>query len=251
MQPQPCFVEIRTRKLEDSAAFFGKIFDWNLTEVPGIGMPNRIIATGKNPSAGLFVMDPMIPTGVAVYFSVDDCKAVGHKAASMGAELLADSREAPGGMFSCILDIWGNEVGFWQSTSEDEPPSSQVSGDNAFCWLEFTSRDIEAAEAFYKELLGWEFTHDHSMPDYAHIGLEMSEAHAISGIGLAGGQAAEHARGVLAYIETKNLEQTTEAIKEAGGQVVFGPQSIGGSGRFIAFTDLDGNRLAAYQSAPR
>jgi predicted enzyme related to lactoylglutathione lyase len=99
-------VELMSNDVGKAKTFYGKLFDWQLEDVPvgertGGGMM-------KNPIPGA-------PSAWTAYVLVDDIKAATAKAKQLGATVMKDSVEVMGaGTFSIISDPTGAMLGLWQ-----------------------------------------------------------------------------------------------------------------------------------------
>jgi predicted enzyme related to lactoylglutathione lyase len=102
-------------------------------------------------------------------------------------------------------------------------------------YLEFLSKDIRRAKAFYTESFGWKFT-DYG-PDYTAF-----EGDYVDG----GFTTGEPVKGsVLVILYSDNIEATQQKIVAAGGSIVKDIFSFPGGRRFH-FTDPDGYELAVW-----
>lgn len=104
-------------------------------------------------------------------------------------------------------------------------------------YIEFTVSDMAAAQRFYREAFGWEFT-DYG-PDYAGIK---------SGAGEMGGMRSDvpaRAGGPLVILYSGDLVASLAAVKAAGGMISTEPFEFPGGRRFH-FTDPSGNELAVW-----
>src|SRR3970282_1150615 len=103
-------VELNTTDSEKAKAFYGKLFEWKLQDMP---MGNGVTYTTIDPSGGtggglMQNLMPGAPSTWLAYVSVDDVKASTAKARSLGAEVKRDVTEVPGmGWFSIIVDPTG------------------------------------------------------------------------------------------------------------------------------------------------
>ena len=102
-------------------------------------------------------------------------------------------------------------------------------------YVEFLSRDLQAAKRFYTNAFGWEFT-DYG-PDYT----------AFTGDYVDGGfTTGEPSKGsVLVILYSDNLEMTKEKVEGAGGTISQDIFNFPGGRRFH-FTDPDGYELAVW-----
>ncbi len=104
-------------------------------------------------------------------------------------------------------------------------------------YIEFLSRDLAKAKAFYQACFNWKFT-DYG-PDYTAF-----SGHYVDG-GFATG---EPVRGtVLVILYSDKLEETKDKVIAAGGKIVKDIFSFPGGRRF-QFLDPDGYELAVWSA---
>jgi predicted enzyme related to lactoylglutathione lyase len=110
-------IELMSTDVGKAKSFYGKLFDWQLEDMPISEMTYTIIKVGEGTGGGL-MKNPMpgAPSSWVPYVLVDDVKAATAKAKSLGATLMKDVSEVPGmGWFSIITDPTGAMLGFWES----------------------------------------------------------------------------------------------------------------------------------------
>ncbi|MHA6684000.1 VOC family protein [Mesorhizobium sp. A556] len=112
----------------------------------------------------------------------------------------------------------------------------------SFFWYELMTTDIDAAEAFYTDVVGWTaqpFETSAGMPRYTIMN---AGDRGIGGLMTL----PEDARQMgmppawLGYIHTNDADASTEAVKKAGGKVHRAPDDIPGVGRFSVVADPQG-----------
>ncbi|MEH1127989.1 VOC family protein [Micromonospora sp. CPCC 206061] len=108
-------------------------------------------------------------------------------------------------------------------------------------YIELTVTDLDEAKRFYAEAFGWEFN-DYG-PGYAGIRGAEDE---VGGLRL--DKEARPGGGPLVLLYSTDLDQSVEAVRKAGGEVVNGPYAFPGGRRFH-FTDPSGNELGAWAEA--
>jgi len=104
--------EIGCKDLEKTKEFYGKLFDWNLSQqgpaamIAGEtgGIPGHITALGHEPHQFTHF-----------YVLVDDVGAHLKKAESLGGKTIVPPIELPNGTFAWMQDPEGNTVGLWKS----------------------------------------------------------------------------------------------------------------------------------------
>ncbi|HEY2842082.1 MAG TPA: VOC family protein [Bryobacteraceae bacterium] len=112
-------VELNTTDLSKAKAFYGKLFDWTLEDIPMGDLDYTIIKVGKGTGGGM--MKQMIPGAGSAwlpYVEVVDIKAATTKARDLGAKVMKDVSEVMGmGFLSIIVDPAGAMLGLWQPKS--------------------------------------------------------------------------------------------------------------------------------------
>jgi hypothetical protein len=111
------YVELNTTDLSPSKAFYSKLFDWKLEDVPGMDMDYTFIKNGDSPIGGMMKHPmPGAPSMWLPYVGVDDIKAATAKAKSLGAKVIVDVREVMGhGHMSVLSDPTGATIALWQA----------------------------------------------------------------------------------------------------------------------------------------
>jgi predicted enzyme related to lactoylglutathione lyase len=106
-----------------------------------------------------------------------------------------------------------------------------------FVWYELMTPDVEAAKAFYADVVGWG-TQDASMPGMAYT-LFVTRAASVGGL-LA---LSEDAREIgarpswIGYVGVNEVDATADRAKHLGGAVHVPPTDIPNIGRFSVVTD--------------
>jgi predicted enzyme related to lactoylglutathione lyase len=109
-------VELNTTDLNKAKAFYGKLFDWTLEDMPMPGMTYTMIKVGKGTGGGMMKHPvPGAPSAWLAYVEVDDINAATQKAKSLGANVMKDVTEVMGaGWLSIIIDPTGAALGLWK-----------------------------------------------------------------------------------------------------------------------------------------
>jgi predicted enzyme related to lactoylglutathione lyase len=111
-------VELNTTDLAKAKAFYGKLFDWKLEDMPmSDGMTYTLIRVGEGTGGGMMAHPvPGMPSAWLPYVGVDDVKASTETARSLGAQVLKDITEVPGmGLFSILADPTGAVIALWET----------------------------------------------------------------------------------------------------------------------------------------
>ena len=107
-------VELMTTDVGKAKEFYGKLFAWNLEDVPG--MDYTIINVGEGTGGGLMKIPmPGMSSSWMAYVLVDDLAASTEKAKTLGASIVKEITEVPGmGSFSVMIDPTGAALAMWQ-----------------------------------------------------------------------------------------------------------------------------------------
>ena len=114
------------------------------------------------------------------------------------------------------------------------------------CWYELTTGDLEAAQTFYADLLGW---------SWANAGMEGFDYRLASmgGVMVAGasmGAQPGTPPNWLTYFAVTDCDATAKAVTGAGGAVHMPPADIPGTGRFAILADAQGASFGILQPLP-
>lgn len=110
-------VELSTTDAAKAKDFYGKLFDWKMSDVPmGPDVTYTLIDVGQGTGGGLMQqMNPGAPSAWLAYVQVDDVDAATAKARSLGARVVMDVTEVPDtGWLSIFVDPTGAMLGLWK-----------------------------------------------------------------------------------------------------------------------------------------
>ena len=121
----------------------------------------------------------------------------------------------------------------------------RMPANGAFCWNELATTDLDAAQNFYKALLGWEIK-EGSAPGggmrYSEIvvgGQHVGGMYA-SGEAYGGEGAPQMPPHWMSYVAVDDVDASAAKTKELGGKVCVEPMDIPGVGRFCVINDPAG-----------
>ncbi|BAV99760.1 VOC family protein [Lysobacter enzymogenes] len=160
----PCWFELATDDQPTIEAFYPVLFGWTLERTP---MPDGSLYTifqldGRD-VAGTYSLVPG-PGGAGadgigaphwgVYFRTDDCDKAAARAVALGGRMIASPFEL---MEHVRMAVCADPEGVVFSLAQQRAhPGADVLGvDNAVCWAELATRDIDRAERYYQQLFGW------------------------------------------------------------------------------------------------
>ena len=110
-------VELNTNNVEKAKKFYGQLFNWEMEDVEmGPSGLYTMIKPGKGTGGGI-LKHPMQgePSIWIAYVEVTDIEAATKQAKSLGAKIVREVTEVPGGgWFSIIIDPTGATLGLWK-----------------------------------------------------------------------------------------------------------------------------------------
>ena len=124
-----------------------------------------------------------------------------------------------------------------------------VTPSGSFCWNELATTDLDAAQNFYKALLGWEIKESKAM---ACEGSEQPvvynevvvEGESIGGIYKMGPESDGAPSHWMAYVAVEDVDERARQVWELGGKVCVPPTDIPNVGRFCVVNDPTGATLS-------
>jgi uncharacterized protein len=109
-------VELATTDVAKAKAFYSKLFDWTLEDMPMGEETYTLIKVGSGTGGGM-LKNPMpnAPSAWLAYVAVDDIEASTKKAKSLGATIIKDVTEVPSaGWMSILIDPTGAVIALWK-----------------------------------------------------------------------------------------------------------------------------------------
>jgi uncharacterized protein len=111
-------VELHTGDLAKAKAFYSRLFDWKLDDMPmpGEGGTYTMIGVGDGTGGGMMKSEPGEPPHWLAYVGVDDVASTTRKAKDLGAKVVVDKIEVGDfGYMSVLVDPTGATFALWQS----------------------------------------------------------------------------------------------------------------------------------------
>jgi len=109
-----CHVEIPSANFEKAKKFYGELFNWKFTEMPG--MDYLLFNPPEGVGGGFSKMSELAKKpGVLVHIEVADIEATIKKAEKIGGRCLKGKTQITPeyGYFAIMNDLEGNQIGLW------------------------------------------------------------------------------------------------------------------------------------------
>jgi predicted enzyme related to lactoylglutathione lyase len=223
--------------------FYGELFGWRLTTVPG-GVNYTIVDTqgGGGVNGGLGKSGTGEPWAT-FYVEVNDLQAALDKAESLGAKTVLPVTEIPGMVsFAMFDDPDGLLVGLVKGEEPQEGvPQGPSAGDGVpVDWFEVLGSDAARTQAFYSELFGWKLN-DSGSPGYGLVDTDAGGRGIQGGLGAGGDN-----RWATVYANVPDVERTLAQAERLGATRVYGPDAVDDHMQTGAFRDPAGNVFGVY-----
>lgn len=109
------YAELHTQDTAAAKSFYGRLFDWKMSDAPMPGGSYTEIQPGEGFPGGLLEAQEAGGSRWLPYVKVSDCAASTEKAKALGARALKENKEVPGvGRYSVLADPTGAVFGLWQ-----------------------------------------------------------------------------------------------------------------------------------------
>lgn len=112
------------------------------------------------------------------------------------------------------------------------------------CWVDYGAADLDAAQRFYADVLGWTYTGGE--PEYGGYLSSLVRDRVAAGLGPRMEPAAPPAW--TTYFATDDADATAAAVGGAGGTVVVPPMQVGPLGRMTVALDPQGQTFGFWES---
>lgn len=225
-----CWVDLGTTDLEGARSFYGELFGWELVEVDtpdGVYIVARV--QGKD-VAGMHAHGEGDAHNWDSYISVDDLDAALARVPELGGEVTSGPHDIPGSArMAVITDPSGARVCLWQAAGY--AGAGLVNETATWTWNDLSTRAPEAAEAFYRNLLGWSFRE--VAPGYWSI--SMGDL-LIGGMRTMEADEAGFPASWMPYFVVEDAEKAAARVQELGGRIVVPPREVP-AGRFLVVAD--------------
>ena len=148
-----CWVDLGTDDAPAAKRFYGGLFGWEFDDLPtGEQGTYSICRLDGKAVAGLY--DRAERPGWGSYIKVEDVDRAAGRARGLGAEVLVEPFDTPGGgRVATVRDPAGAAVSL--SQPGEGFGAEVVNQDGAWTWNELVAPDLGEATSFYGELLGW------------------------------------------------------------------------------------------------
>lgn len=247
---EPAWTDLTTTDVDAATTFYSTIFGWVAEPVPmpDAGGYTMLTLNGRH-VAGLSPKMPEDPgpSRWTIYVNVDDADKAAELAQSAGGTVLVPVMDVfTSGRMAILADSTGAAIAVWQpqehrgAAVQDEP--------GALTWTELTTSDTAAAQAFYRDVFGWDAeTSDGGGMAYTEF--KLADKSIAGMMAKPEGMPAEIPSYWMPYFQTTDPDKLAGEIAALGGTVMVPPADIPTGGRFAIATDPQGAVFGLYRPA--
>jgi uncharacterized protein len=233
-----CWVDLGTNDAAGAKAFYGGLLGWEFDDLPTgeQGTYSTCRLRGRA-VAGLY--DRAETPGWGSYISVDDVDGATGRARALGAEVLVEPFDAPGGgRVATVRDPAGAQVSL--SRPGERFRAELVNQEGAWTWNELVSGDLTAGRDFYVELFGWSAQ---DVPgEFPRAAFTLGELLVGGGHAPAPGEDPAPRWSIAFWVA--DADEAAARAEELGGTVLLPPMDIP-IGRFTVLADPQGASFTA------
>lgn len=224
-----------------AAEFYSALLGWQCPEGdPQMGGYRNCELAGKT-VAGISPQmdtDPS-PPHWTVYFNVDNADETAALVSEHGGQVLfAPMDVGPMGRMAIFMDPTGAAFGIWQPGLHKGAGARDQIG--AACWHELLTTDVDAAKHFYGAVFGWQLETSANADaggEYTQVGVGDKQVAGI--MAKPSMMPAEVPSHWAVYFAVDDADAAVAKIRELGGQVMVGPETIE-PGTFAVAADTTG-----------
>jgi len=225
--------------------FYGKLFGWG-TEVFGPGeIDYQMISVDEKTHGGFSkAMEGAPPPHWLGHVQVENLDESVERATSAGGKLLAGPFDMEDvGRMAIVADPQGAFLGLYQRLSEGTGP------EGVFVWDELGTTDVDGAQRFYEDVLGWTTTDMGS--DFGAY--RIFDRVGGTGRGIAGlmqNQDESIPAMWTPYVGVEDTDRCVAKAKELGANVIVEPMDVPTVGRFAILADPQGAVFGVIKGEP-
>ncbi len=235
----PCWVDVATPDVEAAAAFYGRLFGWEVPELPNsaeMGGYRRAKLDGRDVAGVYPLMEEGQHPAWATYFSVTDSAATAAAVRENGGAVIVEPMDIGMGHMAVFSDPAGGVFGTWQPVTF--AGAELVGEPGSVLWNELNTRDVEGAKQFYGAVFGWTFV-DQRNEDVSYTEIMLGEEMAGGIFDITGVLPDEVPQNWMVYFGVDDVEAAAQTTADANGQVPQPPHEMPG-GCFAILMDPGG-----------
>ncbi len=235
-----CWIELGTTDQDAAKKFYSELFGWTINDFPmgSEGVYTMFQLNGRDAGAAYQLMEQQLSQGVppnwSVYVSVEEADAAANAIKAAGGTVIMEPFDVfDFGRMAVAHDPTGAVFSVWQARNHFGV--GVVNEPNSMCWTELTTRDVDAAKAFYSTIFGWNAVTKAGPPmPYTEIDLGGEQFGGMMKMQAEWGDMPSH---WMVYFAVNDCDASVRKAESLGGKVCVPPTDIPNTGRFAVLQD--------------
>ncbi len=244
----PSYIDLSTTDPRAAQAFYAALFGWEYDEEPTDTGTTYITARLDGKTAAGMMEQPAdmremgMPPCWNSYVTVDDAEAAAERAEAAGGSVLQPAFDVmDGGRMAVLADPTGGVVCVWEPKAGIG--AGLINEPGTLCWNELMTADLGAANAFYRQVFGWQ-AEDLPMEDAAYT-IYLLDGQAVGGAMNPPTEGIPSHWGV--YISVEDTDAVVDKARSLGAQVVAEPMDTP-PGRMASLVDPQGAAFSVIEA---
>jgi predicted enzyme related to lactoylglutathione lyase len=246
----PMWVDVSSPDLDKSNAFYRSLFGWDAQQVPGpeAGGYTMYFLDGKMVGAAGPLFGPDQHPAWSTYVCTEDADATAQAVKDAGGQVLMGPVDVMGqGRMAVLVDSTGAHISIWQP--QVHRGAQLVNEPGSFSWNELYTRDLPAAQEFYRKVFGWGIE-ETEMGDLKYTLFQVDGKSIAGGMDMSTLLPDSTPPHWLVYFTVENTADSMAKVTELGGTVLDGPKETP-MGPFAVIQDPVGAVFAIIQITPQ
>jgi predicted enzyme related to lactoylglutathione lyase len=246
----PMWVDVSSPDLDKSNAFYRSLFGWDAQQVPGpeAGGYTMYFLDGKMVGAAGPLFGPDQHPAWSTYVCTEDADATAQAVKDAGGQVLMGPVDVMGqGRMAVLVDSTGAHISIWQP--QVHRGAQLVNEPGSFSWNELYTRDVPAAQEFYRKVFGWGIE-ETEMGDLKYTLFQVDGKSIAGGMDMSTLLPDSTPPHWLVYFTVENTADSMAKVTELGGTVLDGPKETP-MGPFAVIQDPVGAVFAIIQITPQ
>jgi hypothetical protein len=234
--------ELQTADVEKAKSFYTALLGWEIEVWKPEELAYPMISVDGQTHGGFHTAPEGTPPHWLGHVYVADVDASLAAATRLGATVLAGPLDMPEvGRFGVMADPQGAVISLYTPTGEG--PAAQ----GVFTWDELLTTDVEAAKAFYAEVVGWTASEMH-METGTYTLFQASDGTQVAGCMHKPDDVPGPPAWVV-YLAATDTDALAERASELGGTIAQEPFDVPDVGRIAIVIDPTGAAFGLFQPA--
>jgi predicted enzyme related to lactoylglutathione lyase len=218
------WVDVSSPDLDKSNAFYRSLFGWDAQQVPGpeAGGYTMYFLDGKMVGAAGPLFGPDQHPAWSTYVCTEDANATAQAVKDAGGQVLMGPVDVMGqGRMAVLVDSTGAHISIWQP--QVHRGAQLVNEPGSFSWNELYTRDVPAAQEFYRKVFGWGIE-ETEMGDLKYTLFQVDGKSIAGGMDMSTLLPDSTPPHWLVYFTVENTADSMAKVTELGGTVLDGPK---------------------------